>query len=104
MPTRRHVLAAPLAALALPSIVKAEPARVLKFIPQSDLTVIDPIWSTAYNSRNHGYMVFDTLYGMDVQYRMQPQMLDGARVEDDGRRWDLTLREGLWFHDGTPVL
>src|ERR1700761_9344256 len=104
MLTRRRLAGVITAALAAPSLVRAEPSRVLKFIPQSDLTVIDPIWSTAYNSRNHGYMVFDTLFGMDSQYGIQPQMVGGFRVEDDGRRWDLTLRDGLLFHDGEPVL
>ncbi len=52
MPTRRALLGTSLAALATPSVAKSEPTRVLKFIPQSDLAVIDPIWSTAYNSRN----------------------------------------------------
>lgn len=101
MLTRRQALAS---ALALPSVVRAETSRVLKFIPQSDLAVIDPIWSTAYNSRNHGYMVFDTLFGMDARYQIQPQMLAGFTVEDDGRRWNLTLRDGLLFHDGQKVL
>jgi peptide/nickel transport system substrate-binding protein len=100
MPTRRQVLAA---ALAMPAIARAQSGRVLKFIPQSDLAVIDPIWSTAYNSRNHGYMVFDTLFGMDSRYRIQPQMVGGVLVDDGGRRWDLTLRDGLLFHDGEPV-
>jgi peptide/nickel transport system substrate-binding protein len=104
MTTRRQVLGGSLAAMALPSIVKAAPTRVLKFIPQSDLSVIDPIWSTAYNARNHGYMVFDTLFGMDAQYRIQPQMVGGVLVEDNERRWDLTLRDGLLFHDGEKVL
>ncbi len=49
-------------------------------------------------------MVFDTLYGMDASFRATPQMVDGHRVEADGRRWDLTLRDGLLFHDGTRVL
>jgi peptide/nickel transport system substrate-binding protein len=66
VPSRRQILGGSFAALALPSIVKAASTRVLKFIPQSDLAVIDPIWSTAYNARNHGYMVFDTLFGMDA--------------------------------------
>ena len=108
MLTRRRFAAATAAAtaavLATPSLVRAESSRVLKFIPQSDLTVIDPIWSTAYTARNHGYLVFDTLFGMDSQYRIQPQMVGGARIEDDHRAWDLTLREGLLFHDGEPVL
>jgi peptide/nickel transport system substrate-binding protein len=104
MPSRRKFLGASLGALALPSISRAASSRVLKFIPQSDLTVIDPIWSTAYNSRNHGYMVFDTLFGTDARYGVQPQMVDAVRIEDTGRRWDLTLRDGLLFHDGERVL
>jgi peptide/nickel transport system substrate-binding protein len=104
MPTRRQLLGASVAALAMPSISRAASSRVLKFIPQSDLTVVDPIWSTAYNSRNHGYMVFDTLFGTDAHFHIQPQMVGGVRIEDDGRRWDLTLRDGLLFHDGQPVL
>jgi peptide/nickel transport system substrate-binding protein len=55
-------------------------------------------------SRNHGYMVFDTLYGMDSQFQPQPQMVEGHAVEDDGRRWTITLRDGLTFHDGSRVL
>ncbi len=101
---RRGFIAATAAALAAPAIVRAETGRVLKFIPQSDLTVIDPVWTTAYNTRNHGYMVFDTLFGMDGAYRIQPQMVGGVKLEEDGRRWELTLRNGLLFHDGTPVL
>ncbi len=106
MPTRRQVLAAAvtLPALARPAIVRAEAASVLKFIPQSDVSVIDPIWSTAYNSRNHGYLVFDTLFGMDSQYKIQPQMVGGVTTAADARQWDLTLRDGLLFHDGAKVL
>jgi peptide/nickel transport system substrate-binding protein len=101
---RRGFMAASALALAAPSIVRAQGKHVLKFIPQSDLTVIDPVWSTAYVSRNHGYLVFDTLFGMDADYRIQPQMVGAVQTEEDGRRWDLTLREGLRFHDGSPVL
>ena len=88
----------------MPSIARAETSRVLKFIPQSDVTVIDPIWTTAYNTRNHAFMVFDTLFGMDSGYRFQPQMLEGFTTEADGKLWRLTLRTGLRFHDGSPVL
>ncbi|MGU3467151.1 ABC transporter substrate-binding protein [Methylobacterium sp. C33D] len=91
-------------AVATPALVRAEAARTLRFIPQQDLVTLDPVTTFAYITRNHGYMVFDTLYGMDGAYRATPQMVEGHRVEADGRRWDLTLREGLRFHDGTPVL
>ena len=87
--------------LARPAI--AQPARVLKAVPQANLTSIDPIWTTANITRNYGHMVYDTLYGIDQNFVAQPQMAAGHLVEDDGRRITITLREGLLFHDGTPV-
>ncbi|MBX6373004.1 MAG: ABC transporter substrate-binding protein [Acetobacteraceae bacterium] len=78
-------------------------ARTLKFIPQADLAVLDPILTTAYVTRHHGYMIWDTLYGFDGDYKPQPQMVEGHVVEDGGRRVTMRLREGLKFHDGEPV-
>ncbi|MBI0432264.1 ABC transporter substrate-binding protein [Roseomonas sp. KE0001] len=91
-------------ALALPARLRAASATTLRFTPQQDLVTLDPILTTGYITRNHAYMVFDTLYGMDGNYRATPQMVDGHRIEEDGRRWDLTLRDGLFWHDGEPVL
>ncbi|HUB14576.1 MAG TPA: ABC transporter substrate-binding protein [Acetobacteraceae bacterium] len=93
-----------IAPLAAPSLVRAESESVLRFIPQSDVTALDPIWTSVYVTRNHAYLVFDTLYGQDSQYRIQPQMVEGHSVEQDGRLWRLRLRDGLMFHDNTPVL
>ena len=98
---RRHLLAASLG-LAMPSVARSQAVRTLKFIPQSDVTVVDPIWTTAYNTRNHAFMVFDTLFGMDSAYQFQPQMLEGFTAEP--LLWRLTLRTGLRFHDASPVL
>ncbi len=98
---RRSLIAA---AAAAPVLVRAQSATTLRFIPQQDLIVLDPITTFAYITRNHGYMVFDTLYGMDDKFQPTPQMVEGHTVEADGRLWKLRLREGLWFHDGTPVL
>ncbi|WP_114375270.1 ABC transporter substrate-binding protein [Elioraea thermophila] len=100
---RRTFLGAAAATLAAPSLPRAQAARTLKFIPHANLTVVDPIWTTAYVSRNHGFLVWDTLYGLDEQYRPQPQMVEGHTVENDGKLWTFTLREGLRFHDGEPV-
>ncbi|WP_419896809.1 ABC transporter substrate-binding protein [Roseomonas sp. USHLN139] len=77
--------------------------RVLKFIPQADLAVADPIITTAYVSRNHGYLIWDTLYGFDQDYKPQPQMVQAHTVSPDGLQVTLTLRDGLKFHDGAPV-
>ena len=83
---RRALLTASAAALAMPSIARAAGSTVMRFIPQSDLTVLDPIWTTAYVTRNHGLMVFDTLYGIDASYAAQPQMVSGHQIEDDGKQ------------------
>ena len=101
---RRDFLATSAALLAAPRIAAAQGSRVLKFIPQADVTVLDPIWTTAYVTRNHGYMVFDTLFGSDGQFRASPQMAEGITVENDGKLVRIVLRPGLKFHDGTPVL
>jgi peptide/nickel transport system substrate-binding protein len=99
----RRTLFAASAAAALAAPATAQPARVLKFVPQANLTSLDPIWTTANVTRNHGYMVFDTLYGMDAQFRPQPQMASGHQLSDDRKEVTITLREGLRFHDNEPV-
>jgi peptide/nickel transport system substrate-binding protein len=81
----------------------AQPAKTLRFVPQANLANPDPIWTTATVAINHGYMVWDTLYGIDNDLQAQPQMCAGQTVSDDGLTWDFTLRDGLFFHDGAPV-
>ena len=104
MLTRRALVSAGSAALAIPAVARADGSKVLRFIPSSDVTVLDPVWTTVYSTRNHGLLVFDTLYGIDAGYASRPQMVAGHVVEDNGRLWRLSLRRGLRFHDGTPVL
>lgn len=101
---RRRTLLATAAALAAPAVARAAGTSVLRFVPQADLAVLDPIWSAAYVTRNHAMMVFDTLYGMDSESRISPQMVAGHSIDDDGRTWTLTLRDGLVWHDGEKVL
>lgn len=91
------------AALAHPALAQPANARTLRYVPQADLTVIDPVVTTAYVTRHHALMVWDQLYGLDGNLRPQPQMVEGHTVEDDGKRWTFRLREGLLFHDGEPV-
>ncbi len=100
---RRTLLTSAAAALAAPRISRGADARTVRFIPEADVTIVDPIWTTATVTRNHGYLVFDTLYGQNDAFAMEPQMVAGHTVEEDGTLWRLTLREGLRFHDGEPV-
>ena len=102
---RRSFLAAAAGSAALlsrPALAQGQ-RNTLRFVPQSDLTVIDPVFTTAYVTRNHALMVWDQLYGLDSSLRPQPQMVAGHTVEDDGKLWTFTLRPGLRFHDGEPV-
>jgi peptide/nickel transport system substrate-binding protein len=104
---RRDLLQAGLttvAALAAPRIVRAESTKKLRFVPTSDLTVLDPVVSGNRPTRNHAYLVFDTLYGLDTSWEAQPQMVENHTVENDGLTWTLRLRDGLRFHDKEPVL
>src|SRR5262245_53592171 len=77
--------------------------KVLKFIPQGDLRILDPIATTAYITRNHGYMVYDTLFATDADFKIQPQMVDKWELSSDKLTYTFTLRDGLKFHDGQPV-
>ncbi|RKK05980.1 ABC transporter substrate-binding protein [Pseudoroseomonas wenyumeiae] len=104
MINRRQILALGGAALAAPRLARAAGGSVLRFVPHASPAVLDPTWNTAYVTRNHAYLVFDTLFGQDAAFRYQPQMLDGFETTDGGLRWTLRLREGQKFHDGTPVL
>ncbi len=77
--------------------------KTLRFIAQSDLRVIDPVWTTAVITRNHGYLVYDTLFGIDRNFVPQPQMVEAWQLSDDKLSYTFTLRGGLKFHDGAPV-
>ena len=103
--TRRQVVAGTIAA---PFVLRysrggAQGQSVLRVIPHADLKNLDPIWTTAYISRNHGYMIYDTLFAMDADFEPQPQMAESWEASDDGLNWTFTLRDGLKFHDGEPV-
>ncbi|MCC6718655.1 MAG: ABC transporter substrate-binding protein [Acetobacteraceae bacterium] len=105
---RRRFIAAGAAvagtALARPAIAQPARSRVLRMVPQANLTALDPIWTTASVTTGHGYAVFDTLYSLDSKLQPQPQMAEGHEVSADQLTWLIKLRPGLKFHDGEPVL
>jgi peptide/nickel transport system substrate-binding protein len=98
----RRLLLASVALLALAAAPLAS-AQTFKAVMHSDLKVLDPIWSGAYIVRNHGYMVYDTLFAMDANFQIKPQMVDKWEASADGLTWTFTLRDGLEWHDGKPV-
>jgi peptide/nickel transport system substrate-binding protein len=104
--SRRTFLAGSIAASALVSAPRAHAQKrggVLRFVPHADLKILDPIWTTAYITRNHGYMIYDTLFALDANLQLRPQMIDKFTVSRDNMKYSFTLRDGLKFHDGQPV-
>jgi peptide/nickel transport system substrate-binding protein len=92
------------AVLAAPRALRAEAQKTITFVPHADLASLDPVWTTADVTRNFSLAVYDTLYGYDADFKAQPQMVEGHTIGNDGKQWDLSLRQGLKFHDGAPVL
>ncbi len=75
----------------------------IRAVMHSGLRITDPIITTAYIARNHGYMIYDTLFATDATFKVQPQMVKDFAVSDDKLTYTFTLRDGLKFHDGAPV-
>jgi peptide/nickel transport system substrate-binding protein len=106
---RRQVIqgaaaAAGVTTLGAPSVHAQKDRQTLRFVAEADLKVLDPIWQTAYITRNHGYLVYDTLFGTDENLQVKPQMVDRTTVSPDGMKYTFTLRDGLRWHDGQLVL
>src|SRR5262245_55209302 len=100
-----HVLRKLLMAACLAVSAAAAPAgaQTLKMVAHSDLKVLDPIWTTAFITRNHGYLIYDTLFAKDEELRIRPQMVERYDVSPDKLSLTFILRDGLQWHDGTPV-
>ena len=102
---RRDLLATAAAAgaLAAPRVARAQDNRVLRFVPQANLSSLDSVAGTQYVVRNASVMVWDMLYGVDSKLQAKPQMCEGHEVSPDYKDWTFKLRPGLKFHDGEPV-
>ena len=81
----------------------AQATSVLRVVPHANLVLLDPTWTSIYITRNHGYMIYDTLFGVDAEGKIRPQMVDTYETSADGLTWTFKLRDGLRWHDGKPV-
>lgn len=90
--------------LSRPAVSQGAAARTLRFVPQANVSSLDPIWTTQFVIRNHSVLIFDTLFGIDSKFVPKPQMAEGVEVSGDGLTYAFKLRDGLRFHDGEPVL
>src|SRR5216683_6115340 len=101
MTRREFAMAASAASLALGFGTRAQAAdaKTLRVIMRNDLRVLAPMWTTAYVTRNHAYMVFDTLFALDSKFKPHPQMVGDYSISADKLLYSFTLRNGLRFHD-----
>jgi len=91
-------------AVAAPFVHAQKRGGTMRFVAQADLKILDPVWTTAYITRNHSYLVYDTLFGTDERLQIKPQMVDKYAVSPDGMKYSFTLRDALKWHDGQPVV
>ena len=101
---RRTLLAS--AAGVLPAgfaIGAGDKIRTLRFVPQTNLSLLDPIFTTSQSTVNHGYAVYDLLFGINEKFETRPQMAEGHELSDNRLIYLITLRENLKFHNGAPV-
>lgn len=90
-------------AAAIAPAAHAQQAATAKIVLHAPLRVLDPVMTNAYITRNHGYLVYDTLFAMDAAGKPQPQMVESWKVSPDQLVYTFTLRRGLRFHDGAAV-
>jgi peptide/nickel transport system substrate-binding protein len=100
---RRSMFAIAALVAAVGIAAPAHAQKTLRAVMHSDLKILDPIWTTAYIVRNHGYMIYDTLFATDEKGEIKPQMVGEYVVSDDKLTHTFTLRDGLFWHDGPPV-
>ncbi|TQM99437.1 peptide/nickel transport system substrate-binding protein [Acidovorax temperans] len=81
----------------------AQTKTTINAVMHSPLRVLDPIITTAHITRNHGYMIYDTLLATDKDNKIRPQMVQDWKASDDGRTYTFKLRDGLKWHDGAAV-
>jgi peptide/nickel transport system substrate-binding protein len=108
--SRRTVLRSGLAAGAVaaggPAIRSARAASsttTLSAVMQGDLRSFDPVWTTANITAYYGAMVYDTLFATDANFQPQPEMVGKWDLSEDKRTYTFELRDGLMWHDNTPV-
>jgi peptide/nickel transport system substrate-binding protein len=92
-----------LTALLIGAPAFAQQGKTLRVVMHSDLKILDPVWTTAYIVRNHGYLIYDSLFALDGKLEAQPQMVESWTESDDKLTWTFKLREGLRWQDGPPV-
>jgi peptide/nickel transport system substrate-binding protein len=76
---------------------------ILKAAMIGEPPTLDTHTTTATIAYQIGWHVFETLYTYDRQYQPIPHLAEGHTVSDGGRRYTITLRKGVKFHNGKDL-
>ena len=76
---------------------------VLKLVPNSDLKLLDPVFTPEGITVQHGLMIYETLFAWDEALAPKPQMVGAYTVSPDKLTYVFTLRDGQAFHDGQKL-
>lgn len=94
-------------AVSIPSVLRAQTApadaRTVRMVLRGSIGAFDPYYTTATITLNHAFAIYDTLFDLDSTSMPQPQMVRKWDVSDDKKTYTFELRDGLIWHDGTPV-
>lgn len=72
-------------------------------VKSSSLSIFDPVVTTTNMTMDHALAIYDTLFSLDSKLMPQPQMVGNWGLSDDKKTYTFELRDGLSWHDGTPV-
>lgn len=76
---------------------------ILKAAMIGEPPTLDTHTTTATIAYQIAWHVFETLYTYDRQYAAIPHLAEGHTVTDGGRRYTITLRKGVRFHNGKDL-
>ena len=77
--------------------------KVMRAVPQLEVRILDPFANTNYGTRNHGHLIYETLFALDSKRLPKPMMVSEWSESPDHLTWRFTLRDGQTWHDGKPV-
>ncbi|MGI6854778.1 ABC transporter substrate-binding protein [Mesorhizobium sp. 1B3] len=101
---RSYALAATCALSVLGAMPLAEAADIkLRLGVGMEVSTLDPVYQTNNWELASGYNLYDSLVWPDAEKGVVPWVAESWQVSEDGKTYAFKIREGLKFHDGSPL-
>lgn len=68
-----------------------------------EIGTIDPVYAMNNWETTVAYNIYDGLVHVDLEKGVQPWVAESWEISDDGRTYTFRIRDGLTFHDGSPL-